>query len=211
MSKLTSKSSSNLSSKLPLEQFDALLFDLDGTLADSMGLHNRAWIQTLGDLGHSMTEEILNEYTGIPNAKTVEIFNQRFGWSLDAKTVAQAKESRFFMDFDQMPAIEPVVSIAKAYHKKKPLAVVSGGSRNVVHRILGNLNIEALFQAIVCAEDTFHGKPSPDPFLRAADLLQIEPKKCLVFEDGAAGIQGAQACGMGVVRVLPGFELSYLG
>ncbi len=210
MSQSSSRSSSNLTSNLPLEQFEAFLFDLDGTLADSLGLHNRAWIQTLGDLGNHMTEEILNEYTGIPNTKTVEIFNQRFGWNLDAKAVAHAKESRFFMDFDQMPAIEPVVSIAKAFHRKKPLAVVSGGSRNVVHRILGNLNIEGLFQAIVCAEDTFHGKPSPDPFLRAANLLQIEPKKCLVFEDGAAGIQGAQACGMGVIKVLPGFELTFL-
>lgn len=200
-----------LSSALPLDRFSAFLFDLDGTLADSMGLHNQAWIKTLSDLGLVMTEEILLEYVGIPNVNTVEIFNQRFGWTLDPLTVARAKENRFFADFDKMTAVEPVLKIAKAYQGQKPMAVVSGGSRAVVGRILNNLKIESLFQERVCAEDTHRGKPFPDPFLHAAKLLEIQPGQCLVFEDGEAGIRGAQACGMGVIRVSPDFTLTFLG
>jgi HAD superfamily hydrolase (TIGR01509 family) len=201
---------SNTKSELPLEKFSAFLFDLDGTLANSMGLHNQAWIKTLADLGLVMTEEILTEYVGIPNVRTVEIFNQRFGWTLDPLLVAKSKENRFFADFDQMSAVEPVLKIAKTYHGQKPLAVVSGGSRAVVARILKNLQIDSLFQEKVCAEDTFRGKPHPDPFLRAAELLKIPPSQCLVFEDGEAGIRGAQACGMGVIRVSPDFTLTFL-
>jgi HAD superfamily hydrolase (TIGR01509 family) len=197
-------------SPLPIDEYEALLFDLDGTLADSMGLHNRAWIETLREFGLKMTEEILMEYTGIPNFKTVEIFNQRFGWTLDPRTVALKKENRFFEDFDQMPAVEPVLKIAKEYFNKKPMAIVSGGSREVVSRILTNLKIEHLFSAKVCSEDTLHGKPSPEPFLLAAKLLGLPAPRCLVFEDGSAGILGAQACGMGVVKVSPDFTLNFL-
>lgn len=195
---------------LPLDKFAAFLFDLDGTLADSMGLHNQAWIKTLGDLGLTMTEEILYEYVGISNVRTVDIFNQRFGWTLDPVSVARAKEDRFFADFDKMNPVQPVLEIAKTYHGKKPMAIVSGGSRAVVGRILKNLQIESLFQEKVCAEDTSRGKPFPDPFLRAAELLKVSPSQCLVFEDGEAGIKGAQSCGMGVIRVSPNFTLSFL-
>jgi HAD superfamily hydrolase (TIGR01509 family) len=195
---------------LPLDKFAAFLFDLDGTLADSMGLHNRAWIQTLNEMGLIMTEEILLEYVGISNVRTVDIFNRRFGWTLDPASVARAKENRFFADFDKMNPVEPVLNIAKTYQGQKPMAVVSGGSRAVVGRILKNLQIESLFQERVCAEDTSRGKPFPDPFLRAADLLKVQPSQCLVFEDGEAGIRGAQACGMGVVRVAQDFSLTFL-
>lgn len=197
---------------LPLERYDAFLFDLDGTLANSMPLHNEAWITTLRNHGRSITAEILQEYAGIQNPRTVELFNQRFGWDLQAPKVIEEKEARFMATIDKVKPIEAVLKIALDHYEQKPLAIVSGGHRELVTHTLRTLGIGNLFSVLVCAEDTEKGKPHPDPFLKAAELLKVSPKSCLVFEDGEAGIRGARAAGMGVVKVgqAPKFKLEYL-
>ncbi len=110
-----------------IDNFSTLLFDLDGTLADSMALHNQAWLETLQEFGCPMTAEILQEYAGISNPKTVTIFNQRFGWKLDPQLIAQKKEQRFREIQHRLKPIESVWQIAKEYFQKKPMAIVSGG------------------------------------------------------------------------------------
>lgn len=195
---------------LPIPFHQALLFDLDGTLANSMALHNQAWITTLAKYNCPVTEEILFQYAGIPNAKTVEIFNQRFGWNLDPKSIAAEKENGFLQNVDKISPIEPVVKIARAYYQKKPLGLVTGGSRFLVKKILSSLDLENIFTVKVCAEDVVNGKPSADPFLLAAKLLKVQPEDCLVFEDGDAGIQGAKAAKMSVVKVTADFNLHLL-
>ena len=82
-----------------------------------------------------------------------------------------------------------------------PLAVASGGPRNVVRHSLETSGLAPLFRAVVTADDVVHGKPAPDMFLLAARLLGVAPERCLVFEDADLGVQGAQAAGMQVVRV----------
>ncbi|MGK5082917.1 HAD family phosphatase [Bdellovibrionota bacterium FG-1] len=196
---------------LHLDRFDALLFDLDGTLADSMEIHNQAWIATLQELGYPMTHAILQEYAGIPNPKTTELFNERFGWSLDPHTISIDKESRFLKNVQRVRPIHEVLEIARKHHLTKAMAIVSGGSKDLVRRILAALQIEDLFPVRICAEDTPRGKPHPDPFLFAAHLLKVSPEKCLVFEDGEAGIQGAKEAGMGIVHVGAKFDLTFLG
>ncbi|MGZ3694317.1 MAG: HAD family hydrolase [Bdellovibrionota bacterium] len=195
-----------------LDRYSALLFDLDGTLANSMGLHNDSWIATLKTHGHSITAEILQEYAGIQNQRTVELFNQRFGWNLPAAQVIEEKESRFLTTIEKVKPIEVVLKIAFDNYERKPLAIVSGGHRELVIQILRTLGIFSLFPVIVCAEDSEKGKPHPDPFLKAAQQLNMDPKKCVVFEDGEAGIRGARAAGMGVVKVgqAPHFSLELL-
>jgi len=184
-----------------LNRFDAFLFDLDGTLADSMDLHNQAWISTLAELGCTVTSEILFEYAGIANQKIVEIFNQRFNWSLDPSFINKEKESRFLKSLNAIQPIESVVTIVKSYTNLKPMAIVSGGAPEMVDHILKTLNLDPYFPVKVCAGDTSRGKPFPDPFLSAAKILNVTPEKCLVFEDGEAGITGAKQASMSVVKV----------
>lgn len=191
-------------------RFQALLFDLDGTLVDSMNLHNQAWISTLKDLNYEITSEILFEYAGITNHKIVEIFNQRFHWNLDANSVVREKENRFLESLDQVTPIESVVSIAKTYAGIKPMAIVSGGAPEMVLNILNALNLHAFFPVKVCAGDTTRGKPFADPFLSAAKQLHVAPEKCLVFEDGEAGIAGAKLASMSIIKVLPDHSLVIL-
>lgn len=193
------------------DEYDAFLFDLDGTLADSMVAHNQAWVDTLAAHGCKMTFEILKEYAGVPNEITVRIFNERFGWRLDPDMIAAEKNSRFFKNIDQVKIIEPVHKIAREHRERnRPMAIVSGGTAEMVGRILRAIRSEELFPVRVCAEDVTRSKPAPDPFLHAAKLLRVAPEKCLVFEDGEAGIQGAKAAGMGVVKVESDFTLTQL-
>ena len=187
---------------LQLDQFDAFLFDLDGTLVDSMELHNNAWITALAELGYQMTHEILHSYAGVPTLKTAQIFNEKFGWNLDAEAFALEKESRFLEKISQVKPILEVIEIVHQYLGKKPMAIVSGGVREVVFGVLSAIDLHHAFPIKICAEDTTRGKPFPDPFLKAAELLGISPERCLVFEDGEAGIKAAQASGMGVVKVV---------
>lgn len=198
---------------LPVARYQALLFDLDGTLANSMGLHNEAWIGALQERGHSITAQVLQEYAGIQNPRTIELFNERFGWKLDAATVIADKEARFEKNIQHVKPVAEVMEIAHRYQGEKRLAIVSGGHRELVRQTLRALGVESMFPVRVCAEDTKLGKPHPDPFLRAAELLGVNPESCLVFEDGEAGIKGAQEAGMGLVRVGQGpeFKLEYLG
>ena len=195
--------------KLPLEKFSAFLFDLDGTIADSMPIHNLAWNETLRAFGHQVTDELLQSYAGISTIKTIELFNERFQWSLNPHVIAEEKEKNFLKNISKVKVIESVYDVL-AKVKTSPKAIVSGGPRDNVVKMLNHLDLFDEFKILVCAEDTQKGKPHPDPFLRAAELLQVEPHYCLVFEDGESGIIGAKACGMGVVKVNLKHELSFL-
>jgi len=191
--------------------YEALLFDLDGTLADSMRVHNQAWIETLAGYGCEMNFEILMQYAGMPNEVAIKLFNERFGWTLNPETVPIEKETRFMKNIDQVRIIEPVHKIAREHYKnKKPMAIVSGGTPDIVAHILHAIDSEEMFPVRVCAGDVLNPKPAPDPFLHAAKLLRVPPEKCLVFEDGQAGIRGAKAAGMGVIRVESDFRLTKL-
>jgi len=186
---------------LPPGDFAAYIFDCDGTLADTMPTHYKAWMAALGEHGRDFPEAMFYELGGVPTARIVEILNERHGHSLPVEATVAHKESLFLEMSSQIAAIEPVVSLARQYHGHKPLAVASGGHRRIVMNTLRALGISDLFQAIVCSEDYRRGKPAPDPFLEAALRLDVAPESCLVFEDTATGIAAATAAGMQSVLV----------
>jgi HAD superfamily hydrolase (TIGR01509 family) len=191
----------SFSLELPPGDFDAFIFDCDGTLADTMPTHFRAWQTALGKAAGDFPEAMFYELGGVPTARIVEILNERHGYNMPvAETVAQ-KEALFLELSVQIAAIEPVVSLAREWHGRKPLAVASGGHRRIVLNTLKALGICHLFQTIVCSEDYLRGKPHPDPFLEAAGRLGVAAEKCLVFEDTQTGIQAATAAGMASVLV----------
>jgi len=102
---------------------------------------------------------------------------------------------------DHTLPIDFVVDHLKAHAGIVKIGVVSGGSRKTVTKTLQVLGIYDLINVLVCAGETEHGKPYPDPFLSAAEKLGISPADCMVFEDGDAGVQGAIAAGMKWVRI----------
>ena len=106
-------------------QFTALIFDLDGTLIDSMPLHNEAWIKTLQSFGHDLDEKVLYELAGIPTFDTVKILNQRYAWSLDTATINHQKESYYLSHLDMVNANDEILQIAKDHFQTKPMAIVT--------------------------------------------------------------------------------------
>ncbi len=187
--------------ELPPGDFAAFIFDCDGTLADTMPTHFRAWQQALGEAVKDFPEALFYSLGGVPTARIVELINERHGYALPVHETVENKERIFLELSTQIAAIEPVVAIAREWHGRKPLAVASGGHRHIVHSTLKAIGVFQLFEHIVCSEDYLRGKPNPDPFLEAAARLGVPPERCLVFEDTATGIQAATAAGMASVLV----------
>ena len=187
--------------ELPAGDFSAFIFDCDGTLADTMPTHFKAWQTALGKAAADFPEAMFYELGGVPTSRIVEILNERHGYNLPVNETVEHKEGLFLEMSGNIAEIGPVVALAREYHGKKPLAVASGGHRRIVLNTLRALGIANLFDAIVCSEVYSRGKPHPDPFLEAARRLGIVPEKCLVFEDTATGAQAAAAAGMACVLV----------
>src|SRR5690606_11388761 len=128
--------------------------------------------------------------------------NRRYSASLDPVGFGKEKSQAYVEKYIQQTLpIDHVVDHLKAFYGKVRIAVVSGGSRSTVEKTLGILGLTDLIEVLVCAGDTPKGKPYADPFLKAAELLGVQPERCVVFEDGVPGVQAAEAAGMDWIRV----------
>jgi HAD superfamily hydrolase (TIGR01509 family) len=188
---------------LPSGDFDGYIFDLDGTLLDTMPLHFEAWEAALQAVGltRPLEEDFFYSLGGTPTRRVAELCGERYGLKLDPDAVFHHKEALFTSRQTGVRLIEPVVAFARRMAPTHPLAVASGGPRNVVRHSLETSGLAPLFRAVVTADDVVHGKPAPDMFLLAAKLLGLAPERCLVFEDAVLGLQAARAAGMQVVHV----------
>jgi HAD superfamily hydrolase (TIGR01509 family) len=189
--------------QLPTSHYSAFIFDCDGTLADSMPLHFRAWRAALSRY-HAPFEfdwPLFVSRAGMTQQRTVEELNRQFGSSLDPTAVADAQQSEFDALIDEVLPITEVVDYARSVAHRHPVAVASGGERSAVERTLELIGVADLFRTVVVAADVERGKPAPDLFLLAAARLKVSPETCLVFEDSVLGIAAADAAGMGSVLV----------
>ena len=188
---------------IPAGEFAAYIFDLDGTLIDTMPLHYRAWDAAMRSAGLSvkLDEDLFYSLGGVPTVRVAELIGQHYKMQIDPQKVFHQKETLFLELQADARLIQPVAEFARQAERTHPLAIASGGTRDIVNRSLELAGLTSLFRAVVTADDVVHGKPAPDMFLLAARLLGVEPTKCLVFEDAEPGIKGALAAGMQVVRV----------
>jgi HAD superfamily hydrolase (TIGR01509 family) len=182
---------------------DATIFDLDGTLADTMPVHYRAWIEVAARHGLSFPEDRFYALGGMPTRNIAALLAGEQGIVLDPATVAQEKEQAFLRRFGEVRPIEQVVEIARRRRAAGDLvAVASGGSRAIVDRTLGQIGLgDGFFSVVVAAEDTVRHKPEPDVFLEAARRLGVEPAACTVYEDTDLGLEAARRAGMRGVDV----------
>lgn len=187
--------------QIPDGDFAAYIFDCDGTLTDNMPLHYQAWMRAVSELGGVFPEELFYSWGGRPTANIVSLLNERFETDLNIEHTVRLKEQNYLQLVPQVQPLEAVVEIARASRGTKPMAVASGGHRPMVEATLQVLGIATWFDAVVCAEDYTHGKPSPEPFLLAAARLGVPAASCLVFEDSPTGLEAARAAGMQWVYV----------
>ncbi|XAM00665.1 HAD-IA family hydrolase [Phycisphaeraceae bacterium D3-23] len=180
---------------------DALVFDLDGTLADTMPVHFVVWQAVLAPHGLVFPETRFYACGGMPTWRIVEMLAAEQGKAVDVAGIVKAKYDGFFEYVDTVKPIDAVMSVALAHHGKVPLAVATGGKRAAAERTLAAIEATHLFDAIVTADDVEHHKPHPETFLRAAELLGVDPSRCRAYEDADPGIESARAAGMAVVDV----------
>ena len=175
----------------------ALIFDCDGTLADTMPIHFRAWTVTMNRLGIPFPETRFYQLGGMPTARIIRLLADEHAVPVpDVDAVVWQKEAAFLEFLHDVRPVEPVYRVAEAHRGKLPMAVASGGYRDVVGRTLDRIGVRDWFGAVVCAEDTPRHKPDPDVFLEAARRLGVEPAGCVVFEDTDIGLEAARRAGM---------------
>lgn len=189
---------------VPAGPFAGVIFDCDGTLADSMPAHYEAWLEAFAavDFRCGFPEAQFYSFGGVPTRAIVQRLNAQHGTAMDPEAVFHAKEEAFLRLTDKIKPIVPVIDFARGCRRAGiPIAVASGGPRPVVTSTLAHVGLAGLFDAVVTQDDIVHGKPAPDIFLEAARRLGVDPKRCLVFEDAEPGRQAGLAAGMQVVMV----------
>jgi len=187
---------------------EALIFDLDGTIADTMPVHFLAYKNILRDYGIEFTPELFATLAGIPAVGTIQKLNELFDTKMDAAEVGHYKEGEYEKIMHKMKPITPVVELVHEYHGKLPMAVGTGGYKRLAWKSLEILGLKDYFEILVSSEDVEHPKPHPETFLKCAALLGVEPGVCHVFEDGALGIEAATAAGMMSTLVTNYYEVT---
>jgi beta-phosphoglucomutase-like phosphatase (HAD superfamily) len=179
----------------------AFIFDLDGTLVDSMSAHFLAW-QKIGEkYGFSYCWDTFYKYAGIPTTHTVLLVNKLFNLDLDPEKVRDEIEEFFLSNLHSVSLIKTVFDVVRKYKNKIPMAIGTGSPRHIALKVLKAAGIDGDFSILVTSEDVPNHKPHPDTFLECAKRLNIDPQYCHVFEDGDLGIEAAKKAGMKVTDV----------
>jgi beta-phosphoglucomutase family hydrolase len=186
----------------------ALIFDLDGTLADTMPVHFLAYKHILVNYGINFTPELFAKLAGIPAVGTIEKLNEWFGTKMNAEEVGHFKEREYEKIMHKMKPIVPVVELAKKYHEILPMAVGTGGYKRLAWKTMDILGLGKYFDILVSTEDVERPKPFPDTFLKCAEKMGVDPSVCEVFEDAQLGIQAAKTAGMMATLVTDYYEVT---
>jgi len=187
--------------KHPLPPPRGIIFDCDGTLAETMPLHWRAWQVIAARHGFHLPQERFYSLGGVPARDILRMLSAEQGVPLDPLAVAREKEAEYLPLIAQVEPINTVVGIAREHYGQIPLAVASGGTRRIIEQVLDHLGIRHLFQAVVTSEDVVNQKPAPDIFLEAARRLSVPPQFCRAYEDTELGMRAIRAAGMEAVDV----------
>ncbi|SHF25502.1 haloacid dehalogenase superfamily, subfamily IA, variant 3 with third motif having DD or ED/beta-phosphoglucomutase family hydrolase [Mariniphaga anaerophila] len=181
----------------------ALIFDLDGTLSNSLPVHLATW-QQVGDVYHfHFNPQIMLEMTGRATIDFARRIVEENNLQADPADLVKLKQQAFWDSANLLEPINEVIDIVKANYRKLPMAVGTGASRKSTEVQLKQLGIGHFFDAIVTANDVTLHKPNPDTFLKCAELMGVSPAECQVFEDGVLGIEAAKTAGMMITDVRP--------
>ncbi|HVU08089.1 MAG TPA: beta-phosphoglucomutase family hydrolase [Verrucomicrobiae bacterium] len=186
--------------KLPAH-IKGLIFDCDGTLADTMPLHWRAWQMVTNKYKLHFPEDRFYALGGVPSRDILKMLAAEQGVTLDHIKASHEKENAYLPLLPQVEPIHAVVEIAKENFGKIPMAVASGGTQQIITQVLEHLKIRHLFNAVVTSEMVKNQKPAPDIFLEAAKRIGVEPQFCRGYEDTDLGMQAIRSAGMDAVDV----------
>lgn len=175
----------------------ALIFDLDGTLANTEMLHYRAWERTLLNNGvvQFSFETFLN-YVGTSNEKVAMDFIISDKIVKSATELIREKQGIYMEFIPEIRLCDGVREILNRYHKKKILAVASSSHKQEIMAILGANDLTDYFSEVIGGDMVDKKKPDPEIYLKVQSLLHVAPEECLAFEDSASGLIAAKEAGM---------------
>lgn len=192
---------------LDLSAYQAIVFDMDGTLIDSMGSHGIAWRQTCEHYGYPFDPAYMHSLGGVPTDQTVVLLNEKYGLSHDVDTVARLKRE-LWEQLDEVPTLIPAtVEVLQYYRGRLKIGIGTGADRAHALKMLAQTGLLTQVDTVVTASDVTFGKPHPETFLTVAAQLGVAPERCVVFEDTAIGQQAAAAAGMDCILVQNGMLL----
>jgi beta-phosphoglucomutase-like phosphatase (HAD superfamily) len=178
-----------------------IIFDCDGTLADTMPLHWRAWQVVARRYNLTFQEERFYSLGGVPSRDILKMLGEEQSIVLDHLAVAREKEAEYLPLIAQVEPINTVVGVARENFGRIPMAVASGGTHHVIEQVLNHLGIRNLFNTVVTSEDVVNQKPAPDIFLEAARRIGVPPQFCRAYEDTDLGMEAIRAAGMEAIDV----------
>lgn len=188
-----------------------LIFDLDGTLVDSMPLHFEGWKKACERFGAFIDPAFLKLHTGSPGwaIAAAIIENSGLNGSVTVEQIMKVKLEEFLNVQHLIKPVEPVAEIARKYFGRMPMAVGTGGHREAVEKTLEVTGMRKYFDIVVTANDVKQHKPHPETFLKCAELMKVDPKFIEVFEDGDLGIEAALKAGMIATDVRSWYESNW--
>lgn len=180
-----------------------LIFDLDGTLSDSLPVHMATWNKIGSSIGFVFDERLVHELTGMPTIAFARRIIEENGLQVSPGKLVKMKQEAFWDSVHLVKPIDQVVGIVRSYFGKLPMSVGTGASRRSATLQLEELGLTPYFDFIITADDVLRHKPNPDTFLECARLMKVEPSACQVFEDGILGMEAARSAGMIITDVRP--------
>jgi beta-phosphoglucomutase-like phosphatase (HAD superfamily) len=188
-----------------------LIFDLDGTLADTMPFHFKGWKLACNKYGADIDTAFLRKHTGSPGWLIAEeiIKKCKLNGNVTIDQLIDEKLKEFYKDQHLVLPVYPVVEIVKKYFGILPMSVGTGGHREAVERTLEVTDLRKYFDIIITANDVDNFKPHPETFLKCAERMKIDPKYIEVFEDGDLGIEAALEAGMVATDVRSWYNSDY--
>ncbi|MCW4438647.1 beta-phosphoglucomutase family hydrolase [Vibrio splendidus] len=195
--------------KIDLTAYDGLIFDMDGTLIDTMPAHVKAWQQTAEEFGFHFEASWLHSLGGMPSYKIAGEVNSKYGLSLDPQAVSTFKMASFAAIEDKGDIIPCTHSLLLENLGSKKIAVGTGSQRKSAEQLLDKTDILSKLDILVTATDVKNHKPNPDTFLDACFGMGLQPKQCVVFEDTNLGKQAAHAANMDCILVVEGNKLEF--
>jgi beta-phosphoglucomutase family hydrolase len=186
-----------------------LIFDLDGTIANTMQNHFLSWRTAVSPYGIDFTSDLFKSLTGKPREATILKLNELFQTNMDPVVVGKIKGESFKKMVHETQEIKVVADIVRKYHNILPMSIGTGSTRNGAKKTLEVIDFQHFFDIVITADDILNPKPHPETFLKCAQLMRVEPKDCVVFEDGILGIQAAETAGMMVVDINEYYKIEF--
>ena len=174
-----------------LSRYKGIVFDMDGTLIDSMDSHAVAWQQTCEFFGIPYDEQYLHALGGVPTRQIAKLLNEKYGLNHDSDEVAK-KKRHAWLALDENPAvIEDTFRVMQRYEGVLKMGIGTGSERNNAMRMLTETGLLDRVETVVTASDVTHGKPHGETFLTVAKNMGLRADECVVFEDTEIGRQAA--------------------